>query len=298
MTTDRPRPLRPSRWLVPALVGLAVGLWFWADPLGQVSRAGDRFGRIEQEVRSKYSRIRVRRDENVRTLSFVRDSGEEVIESQLDLKAPHDLLIDYTRFMFLSYLFRPKQEQVLIVGLGGGSMIHFLKHYDPKVKVDVVEIDPVIVELADKYFGVRSEGNVKIITKDAFDYLKNTDKEYDVIYMDAFLKPSRDTDDTGIPLRLKTIRFYKEIQKKLTPNGCVVFNLNPSLGVENDIKIIRAAFPQTYIYHLPNYLGFVVVGSTAGKRVAPATLLSDAAELDRRFRTSYSFRGMASRLRR
>jgi spermidine synthase len=284
--------------LVLALGGLAVGLWFWADPFHQVSQGGDRYGRIEREVRSKYSRIRVRKDGNVRTLSFVRDSGEEVVESMVDLETPHDLIIDYTRFMFLSYLFRPKQEKVLIVGLGGGSMVHFLKHYDPKVKVDVVEIDPVIVDLADKYFGVRSEGNVEIITKDAFDLLKNTEKQYDVIYMDAFLKPSKDTGPTGIPLRLMTIRFYKEVQKKLTPGGCVVFNLNPHAGVEDDIKIIRAAFPQTYIYHLPNYNGYVVVGSTAEKRVAPATLLTDAAELDRRFRTSYSFRGMASRLRR
>jgi spermidine synthase len=299
MTADRPRFFgRKAVWLV-ALTGLAIGLWFAVDSLHQVGQGGgDRHGKIEREIRSKYSKIRIRRLDNVRTLGFVRDSGEEVIESMVNLEAPHDLIVDYTRFMFLSYLFRPKQEKVLIVGLGGGSMVHFLKHYDSKVKVDAVEIDPVIVDVADKYFGVRSGGNVEIITEDAFVYLRTTEKKYDVIYMDAFLKPSRDTDKTGIPLRLKTVRFYKEVQTKLTPNGCVVFNLNPHVEIERDIRLLREAFPQVYVYHLPDYGGLVVVGSTAPKRIAPATLNADAAELDRRFRTTYSFAAMARRLRR
>jgi spermidine synthase len=254
-----------------------------------------RRGEIELAVKSDYSRIRVRKKDNVRTLGFVRDNGDEVIESMVDLDRPHDLIIDYTRFMFLSYLFRPKQEKVLIVGLGGGAMIHFLKHYDPKVKIDVVEIDPKIVEIADKYFGVRSGGNVNIITKDAFDYLKNTEARYDVIYMDAFLKPSNDTDKTGVPLRLKTIRFYKEIQQKLNPAGLVVYNLNPHATVGEDVKTIREAFPQTYTYELPEWGGYVVVGSMVEQRQPANGLLKAAVELDRRFKTQFSFLEMARR---
>src|SRR5262245_12026275 len=121
---------------------------------------------VEHEEKSDYSRIRVTRAKNVRTLWFVRDSGEAIVESIVDVDKPHELLVEYTRYMFTSYLFRPKQEKVLIIGLGGGSMIHFLKHYDPNVKVDVVEIDPAVVKVADKFFGVRSEGNVNVINKD------------------------------------------------------------------------------------------------------------------------------------
>jgi spermidine synthase len=256
--------------------------------------AGFRDG-VELNQKSEYSHIKITRNGNVRTLWFVRDNGEEVIESMLDLAKPHEMLVSYVRFMFLSYVFRPKQEKVLIVGLGGGSMVHFLRHYDPNVKVDVVEIDPAIVKIAEKYFGVKSGGNVNIITKDAFDYFKNTEARYDVIYMDAFLKPSGATDETGVPLRLKTIAFYKDLQKKLTPSGMVVFNINPHEKIKEDVKNIKDAFPQAYVFDLPGG-GLVVVGSLVAERMKNEAMINAGNDADWRFKTSFSFRNMLSRL--
>jgi spermidine synthase len=281
--------------LAAALAVLVIWMGFTQDPSHSAAQGFDRRGEIEYDVKTDYSRIRVRKVDNVRTLWFVRDSGEEVIESRVDMDNPHDLLIDYTRYMFLSYLFRAKQEKVLIVGLGGGAMVHFLRHYDPAVKVEVVEIDPVVVKIADKYFGVRNSDEVKVITADGLEHLRSTDARYDVIYMDAFLKPSRDTDETGVPLRLKTIQFYKDVQKKLTADGLVVFNLNPHERDDQDVRNIREAFGQAYVFRLPLGEGNVVVASTSAERMAPGTLLVRAAELDRRFKASYSFREMVRR---
>jgi spermidine synthase len=215
----------------------------------------------------------------------------------LDLRRPYELLIDYTRYMFLSYVFRPQPERVLIVGLGGGSMIHFLKHYDKNVKVDVAEIDQKIVQIADKYFDVRTGGNVKIINTDASEYLMHpTEHRYDVIYLDAFLKPSDETDSTGVPVRLKTILFYKEMQKRLKPDGLAVFNINPHQTIDEDIGRIREAFAQTYVFRLPDFGGTVVVASLAPARMQFRALLEEAAKLDHRFNASYSFRRMATSL--
>lgn len=265
------------------------------DPAEFVS---DVFGTLELDTRSDYSHIRVTRTRNVRTLYFVRDSGEEVIESELNLERPYELIVPYTRYMFLSYAFRPVQERVLIVGLGGGSMVHFLRHYDPKVQVDVVEIDPVMVQIARDYFGVKNEGNVKIITGDGIDYLRKTETRYDVIYMDAFLKPSRETDTTGAPLRLKTAQFYKEIQSKLKPEGLVVINLNSHANIRGDVETVRETFPQTYVFQAPDVFNLVVVGSLAPARLTFTAISRRASEEDRRFQTSYKFREMANHLSR
>ena len=255
-------------------------------------------GQLELDQVSNYSHVKVSRDGSVRTLWFVRDSGEHVVESRVDLDHPDDLLVEYTRFMFLSYVFNPQPKRVLIVGLGGGSMVHFLRMHDPNVKVDVVEIDPVIVSVADRYFRVKSGGNVDVKVADGLAYLRDSEAKYDVIYMDAFLRPSGGTDRVGVPLHLKTLEFYGQIKQRLNPDGVVVFNINPHLSVQRDIATIREAFPNTYVFRLTGYDGFVVAASTSEQKWTPTSISAEAARLDHRFKAPFSFRPMAGRLRR
>jgi len=229
---------------------------------------------------------------------FVRDTREEVVESVLDLNQPSKLLVPYTRFMFLSYAFRPQQEKVLIVGLGGGSMVHFLRNYDPELMIDVVEIDPKIVSIADQYFGVRSGANVKIMAVDGFEYLSKTTSKYDVIYMDAFLKPSAQTDATGVPLAMKTAQFYKQVQAALKPNGLVAFNLNPHSRTAEDATAIEDAFPQVYSFNIPRGSGHVTIASMTSAPQLLSTTVDQAKKLDTRFKTPYSFEKMARRMLR
>ena len=259
-----------------------------AASAGRTSRG---LGVVEFDQQSKYSHIRVRKQGNVQTLLFVRDGGEEIIQSMVNLKKPYDLLHAYARTMFGSYLFRPKQAQVLIVGLGGGAMVHFLKHYDADVKVDALEIDPVVVQVADRYFDLRSGGNVKVITADGIHYLQHTEKRYNVIYIDAFLKPSMETDATGKPLAMKTERFYKEMQKRLTDHGLVVFNVNPHQAVDDDLRSIRAAFKQTYVFRTAD-TNLIVLASLSAAREETAALRVRAKQLDQRFKATFSFQDL------
>lgn len=255
-------------------------------------------GPVEHEVQSEYSHIRVRRNGDVRTMLFVRDNGQEAGETMLDLKNPHHLKVPYTQTMFASYLFRPKPEKVLIVGLGGGAMVRFLQHHQPNVKIDAIEIDPEVVRIADEYFGTKPTANVRIMTADGFDYLKTTESRYDAIFMDAFLKPSADTDSAGAPLRLKTVAFLKQVQSKVRSGGVVVFNLNPSRSLSKDLAAIRSAFSQTYVFRVLGSKNLVVVGSTSETRVQKAELLPIARETDRLFGATFSFEGILRRLSR
>jgi spermidine synthase len=275
-----------------ASAAFAVATTCAAEEAPAVNYAGE----LELDVHSDFSHIRLRRHGSVRSMLFVRDTGEEVLETQVDLRQPHRLQFEYLRFMFASYLLCDPQKDVLIVGLGGGGMVHFLRRIDPEVRIDAVEIDPEVVRLADKYFNVRSEGNVKIATADGFEFIADAKKPYDVIYMDAFLKPSADTDGTGAPLALRTRQFYEQMQSKLKPGGSVVFNLNPHPQLVDDVKAIAEAFPQTYVLPLSRFGGAVVVASTAKDRVDAKTLVRKGKELDRRFKTDLSFHEMARRV--
>jgi spermidine synthase len=256
-------------------------------------------GELEYEGTSEFSHIRVRRRGPVRSMIFVRDNGQEVLETQMDLRRPADLKFEYLRFLFASYLFVAEPKQVLIVGLGGGSMVHYLQKTDPAVKIDAVEIDPLVVKLAADMFGAKASQNVNIVTADGLKYIAAAkDQSYDVVYMDAFLKPSAETDGTGAPLALRTQQFYKQLQEKLKPGGVVAFNLNPHPELEADIRALHEAFPQVYVFRMSQFNGVVAIATTDAIRLDNAELIRRGRTLNRRFKSALDFQGMPRRLQK
>ena len=248
------------------------------------------------EVRSEFSHIRVKDRGSLRTLYFVRDSGEEVVETAMDLRAPHILQVAYTRTMFASFLLKPRQESCLIVGLGGGAMVHFLNHFFPDLTVDIVEIDPAVVGIARDYFGTRPGPRTRIFTEDAFSYIKRTTDRYDVIYMDAFLKPSEATDVTGVPRHLQTVAFFKSLQTRLKEDGLVIFNLNQNSETNADIRNIHAAFPTVYVFRVPSSGNVVVIGSLDSKKVRDMELRKRGQTLDMQLNYGFSFQSLVDQI--
>jgi spermidine synthase len=238
---------------------------------------------------SDYSTILVTQKGTTRTLWFVRDSGEIVLESQMDLSAPHRLLVDYTRVMFASYLFIPRPKRVLIVGVGAGSMVRFLQHHAPGLAVDAVDIDPLVIQVAEKYFGTRPGTRVRLIAADGLKFIRESKQRYDVIYLDAFLKPAADTDPNGMPLQLKTIAFYQRAQKILTARGAVVFNLNEHRKMAQDIKMIRSAFVAAHHFEVPKTGNHVIVATNFWSSADPAALASAAKAMQARFGIGRAF---------
>ncbi|MDP2055987.1 MAG: fused MFS/spermidine synthase [Acidobacteriota bacterium] len=273
--------------VVPALLAVvllagAVAVAFW-------SMSPERtIGRLEHEEVSAFSRIRVRSNGEVRALTFVRDNGQEAVQSRVDLAAPHTLLSPYARGMFASYLYQSRPQRVLIVGLGGGARVRFLTHHEPQVQIDAVEIDPVVVRLAGEYFGVRSGGNVRVHTADAVAFVESTVDRYDLILMDAFLRPSSGTDATGVPSGLKTLAFLGRLKQALAPGGVVAFNVNEHASMADDIAAVAAAFGHAVVYRCPPSDNKVVI-ATADGLAADADVRARIEALDARFGGALSF---------
>ena len=176
-------------------------------------------------------------------------------------------------------------------------MVRFLNRHFPSTAVDAVEIDPEIVRIASEYFGTRPGPRTRIITEDAFVLLGRAAERYDVIYMDAFLKPCGDTDAVGVPLQLKTVEFLKSLHRSLEEGGMVVFNLNPHEGTGKDLEAIRSAFPQVYEFQVPRRNNLVAVATRAGGRAGREALEAAARDLDRARDAGFSFQDVARQLR-
>jgi spermidine synthase len=228
----------------------------------------------------------------MRAMYFVRDGGDLMLQTRVNLARPDLLLVGYTRGLFASYLFTPAPSRVLIVGLGGGAMVRFLEEHEPVLAIDAVDIDPVVVDIAQRYFGTRQSERVRLLAADGYDFIRESPDLYDVIYMDVFLRPSDETDAAGAPLRIKDAPFYVAMRERLTPNGVVAFNLLPHPRREADVEELRQVFPQVYVFHVESELNWVAVATRDAARLEAADLLERAGTLDRRFGGSLSFAEM------
>ncbi len=106
--------------------------------------------------------------------------------------------------------FKPQQlHRVGIIGLAAGTIAHqFTKVYGP-VPIDGVEIDPQIVDVGRKYFGM-NEPNLHVYTEDGRTFIATTHAQYDVVAIDAFQQPY-------IPFQLTTREFFAQIRSHLSP---------------------------------------------------------------------------------
>jgi spermidine synthase len=127
------------------------------------------------------------------------------------------MLFDYNvRFLELISSLKPKN----ILLIGGGAFVlpmEVLKTF-ANIKIDVVEINPDLKTLAEKYFGLKTDPRLKIIIGDGREYLQYTTKTYDLILIDAF-------ENTAIPRPLSTQEFAVLVGQKLEKNGVVASNV-------------------------------------------------------------------------
>src|SRR2546426_12648800 len=83
--------------------------------------------------------------------------GGSAIQSAMRLDAPDRIELDYVRAMMAFLLFHPDPRDVLLVGLGGGSMARFIHQRMPPTRVTGVEIGPGVGTPARRYFHFSEE---------------------------------------------------------------------------------------------------------------------------------------------
>jgi spermidine synthase len=167
--------------------------------------------------------------------------------SSMDLDDPLDLVIDYTEFFHLGMLFNPTAKDILFVGGGGFTgPKNFLQIY-PDTKIDVIEIDSDVIDVAKTYFNLESSPRLQIFNDDARKHLSMFDKKYDLVVLDAYAT-------NYVPYHLMTHEFFQILEKRLEPDGVVVSNLlgsiegNNSPLVRSVYKTMKETFPVSYVF--------------------------------------------------
>lgn len=112
-----------------------------------------------------------------------------------------------------------KSERALILGLGAGSSVHTLRAADPSIRIDAVEIDPLVVEAGTRFFGLRPSETLHVFVDDARRYLHTTNAKYGIVQIDLYHR------GTFIPFHLATTEFYSEVRDHMNPGAVVMINV-------------------------------------------------------------------------
>jgi spermidine synthase len=164
--------------------------------------------------------------QNSQTLSLSFDSS--LIQSSMRLEAPHELVLDYTRAMMGFLLLNPAPVAILMIGLGGGSMLKYLHRHLPEADITTVEIHQGVIDLREDFHIPPDDARLRIVCADGAHFVAEPPRRYDVILVDGF-------NDAGMPAALCSRAFYQDCRQALNPDGLLVANVQADTQEEKQI---------------------------------------------------------------
>ena len=186
----------------------------------------------------------------------------------------------------------PKVRDVLVIGGGDGGVVRELAKYDEIRVIDVVETDPLLVEICRKYLpeiaSSLTDPRVRIIHEDGLKFLRPKSDCYDLIIIDS-------PNPFGLGEGLFTKEFYGNCFSALREDGIIINqNESPFYGEEafqcqRMHKRILETFPICRVYqaNLPSYPSGHWLFGFASRKYHPLTDLDPVAWKLKGIRTRY-----------
>jgi spermidine synthase len=189
---------------------------------------------------TRYHRLAVVDDDTSRYLRF-----DASYQSGMYLGQPFRTRFSYTDYFDLALAYRPSTTRMLFIGLGGASAPKRMWRDFPQLQIDVAELDPVVADVAYRYFGLPRSPRIDVTVEDGRRYLAGRDERWDAIAIDAFFSDS-------IPFHMTTSEFLQLVRDRLEPGGVVVTNVIGALEGP-DSRLFRALY-RTYRSVFPTVL--------------------------------------------
>lgn len=213
--------------------------------------------RILLRKQTQYFQVTVEEDSTgIRHLVYNPIKGSQGIWNP---KMPDKIIANSCKYMsmFITMIDNPP-KRVLFIGMGVGILPRFVAKHFPETIIDVVEIDPDIPDIANKYFGYIKSAKSNIIIRDGRYFINRAKHKYDLIFIDAY-------NAHTIPFQLTTKEFYQKVRDAVKPHGIVsvnIANLGKTQFIASEIKTIKSVFPHLSIYVCPkqsNYIPFAML---------------------------------------
>ena len=201
------------------------------DSMGKSDDSAGAAGAHRIEVReSSYAEIRVLDRQGVRYLLI--DGGVHTAT----VPGRWESLHRYAVALDLAKLLLPAPGRLLVVGLGGGSVVKSFAR--DGWTVDAVEIDPAVTVMARAHFGLAA-ADARVFHMDGRRYLRQSGDQYDLIVLDAY-------GSSAIPFHLVTRECFELVAARLEPGGIVGLNVEAVGWQDPIIRSLAATLGQTF----------------------------------------------------
>lgn len=227
--------------------------------------------------KSPYNRVIVTQSpDGVRYLRF--DSESNPVQSAYDTRHPDRLVAIYSRAVMGGLAIVPRPQKILVIGLGGGSISKFLHQHFPEALVQSVELDPVVIEAAKRFFDFREDEHNKAFAGDGRAFLEKSKDRYDLIMLDAFGPDSA-------PHALITREFLKLAREHLSDGGLVVANIQgPAVNklYSSMLLTYQDVFAELHIIKAPGHENRIFLASPRKLGLFKDRLITLAAQVQAR----------------
>lgn len=211
-------------------------------------------GQVVFQEESAWGEVRVEeRRDGVRELYLGTGRGRQ---TAMDPAHPERLELPYTEVMLAALAPLPDTGRVLFVGLGGGALPAWTRDALPGARIDVVEINPVVVKAARQWFGFREDSLMTLHVADGRDFIEGAPASaWDVVVLDAF-------SGAEVPRALTTREFLAQVRRVVRPGGLAAANLHTSAPVYRDMLATwDVAFPRVALLPVPTRRQVVLVAA-------------------------------------
>ena len=186
----------------------------------------------------------------------------------------------------------PGIRDILVIGAGDGGVVRELTRYDRVAHIDLVEMDPLVVEACRTYLPGNAcrmdDKRVHIHFENALKFIRRQEAAYDLIIVDS-------TDPFGPSEALFTREFYGNCHNALREDGIMVnqqgspFYAEDAEAMQRSHKRIVSTFPISRVYqaHIPTYAAGYWLFGFASKKYHPTDDLDTDAWRKLNLRTRY-----------
>jgi spermidine synthase len=241
--------------------------------------AFDPSDQVVVDVDTPYHHISVVDNRGSRMLRF-----DRYVESAIVKSPPYSSLAGYTNYFHLAFLANPEIERTLFIGAGGGIGPREFRMQAPEMAIDIVDIDPKVLELARTHFFLEDAPGIRKFAEDGRMFLRKCEDRYDCLILDAFSAGGR------IPFHLVSREFFELCRDKMAADGVFLMNINSAVDgplariFHSMYRTIDSVFENTYVFAMHHRqsgdtlsTNVILMASRDKQRIAPAQWSARAA---------------------